>query len=259
VGTGNLWAHMLGMPVWSPVYRSALVDAARILVQGEKRRIDVGRAGEHHFIMWCGIGFDAQIVQDVEPHREVRRSLGNLTYGVAGLAEAFFMRGARATVVVDGRATRYRALMIVISNAQLYGPSLRLAPEAKLDDGLFDIFIFRGNTVVDIFWHLGRLIMGNHAGSPEVEVLQGRDIYVVTEDTLPVQVDGDPIAATPLSVQVLPRSLSIVVPRWAPNSLFSAPGRPAPSEITAVARLKREWRRVRPRLGSGGRSRRGRL
>jgi len=244
VGTGNQWAHMLDLPVWSPVYRSALLDASRILVEGEHRRIDVGKADEHYFVMWCGIGFDAQVAQDVEPHRDARRSLGNLTYVVMAVAEAFFMRGTRTTVVVDGRALRYRAMLIVIANAQLYGASFKLAPEARLDDGLLDIFVFRGSNLVDIFWHYALLALGRHAGSRGVEVLQGRNVYVLTEDTLPTHVDGNPVGTTPLSVEVIPRALSVVVPRWASASLFCEGGGTVGSEITAAARLRREWERL---------------
>lgn len=247
VGTGNQWAHMLDLPVWSPVYRSALLDASRILVEGDHRRIDVGKADEHYFVMWCGIGFDAQVAQDVEPHREARRNLGNLTYFVVAVAEAFFMRGTRTTVVVDGRALRYRAMLVVIANAQLYGASFKLAPEARLDDGLLDIFVFRGSNLIDVFWHYALLALGRHAGSRGLDVLRGRNVYVLTEDTLPTHVDGNPVGTTPLSVEVIPRALSVVVPGWSSASLFCEGGGTVGSEITAAARLRREWERLKHR------------
>jgi len=220
VGTGNLWARMLGLPVWSPTYRTALQDAARVLVEGDRRQVDVGRVGERCFVMWCGIGFDAQIVHDVEPHREVRRSLGNLTYVVMAVAEALAMRGTRATVVVDGRAMRFRVMLVVIANAQLYGPSLRLAPHAKLDDGLLDVFVFRGTNLLDVIRHVALLASGRHAASPTVEALRGRQIYIVADRPLPIHLDGDPGTATPISVQVMEKSLTVIVPSWAPATLF---------------------------------------
>lgn len=247
VGTGNQWAHMLDLPVWSPVYRSALLDASRILVEGEHRRIDVGKADGHYFVMWCGVGFDAQVAQDVEPHRKARRSLGNLTYLVMAVAEAFFMRGTRTTVVVDGRALRYHALLIVIANAQLYGASFKLAPEARLDDGLLDIFVFRGNNLVDILCHFALLVLGRHTGSRGVEVLQGRNVYVSTENTLPTHVDGNPVGTTPLSVEVIPRALSVVVPAWASASLFCKGGGTTGSETTAGVKLRRKRKRLKQR------------
>ena len=243
VGTGNLWARMLGLPVWSPVYRSALMDATRILVEGERRSIDVGKSQDRYFVMWCGIGFDAQVAQDVEPHREARRSFGNVTYAVMALAEAFFMRGTRATVVVDGRAMRYRVVLIIVANAQLYGPSIKLAPEAKLDDGLLDIFVFRGGNLLDVFKHVALLVSGRHSASPSVEVIRGRSIYIVADVPLPVHLDGDPVGRTPISIEVVPQALNVVVPGWASASLFRGDRLAARSGITFRARMGRAWRR----------------
>jgi diacylglycerol kinase (ATP) len=250
VGTGNLWARMLGLPVWSPVYRSALLDATRVLVEGERRRIDVGKAKDRYFIMWCGIGFDAKVVQHVEPHREARHSLGNVTYVVMALAEMFFMRGTRTTVVVDGRAMRYRVVLIVVANAQLYGPSIRLAPEAKLDDGLLDIFVFRGRNALDVGRHVALLLSGRHSASPSVEVIQGRNVYIVSETPLPMHLDGDPQSTTPVSIELVPQALTVIVPAWASASLFAG-GRPAGgSQITLSARLHRELQRRRKTRGA---------
>ncbi|MFO7698350.1 MAG: diacylglycerol kinase family lipid kinase [Anaerolineae bacterium] len=246
VGTGNLWARMLELPVWSPVYRSALMDASRILIEGDRRSIDMGKSGDRYFILWCGIGFDAKVAEDVEPHREARRSLGNVTYVVMALAEAFFMRGTRATVVVDGRAMRYRVVLIVIANAQLYGASFKLAPEARLDDGLLDITVFRGSNLLDVFKHYALLAAGRHSDSPGVEVLQGRTVYVVADTPLPMHLDGEPLSSTPVSVEVVPHALTMIVPGWASATLFSGNVPARRSDITLRARLGREWRKRLP-------------
>lgn len=245
VGTGNLWAHMLGLPVWSPVYPSALMDAARVLVRGKRRAIDVGKMGERYFLLWCGIGFDAQVARNVEPHRDIRRTLGNITYVVTGVAQALALRGTRMTVVVDGIARRYRVLLILVSNAQLYGPSLRVSPEAQLDDGLLDISIFRGQNFVDVARHFVLLLVGRQETSSRIEMVRGRSIQVLGEKPLAVHLDGDPAGNTPLSIKVLHRAIELVVPPWAPATLFREGGDDQESEITLGARLHREFRRQR--------------
>jgi diacylglycerol kinase (ATP) len=241
VGTGNLWARMLELPVWSPVYRSALMDAARILVEGDRRPIDVGRAHERYFVMWSGIGFDAQVARDVEPYRDIRRSLGNLTYLATAVAEALFMRGTRTTVVVDGRAKRYRVVLILVANAQLYGPSIRLAPHVYLDDGLLDVYIFRGSNLLDVVRHLYMLLTGRHASSPSVDVFKAKQVYIVADSPLPTHLDGDPSVHTPITIRVVPRALMVVVPRWASASLFEHGPAASASEVSLSARLARGW------------------
>ncbi len=248
VGTGNLWAHMLGLPVWSPLYPTALMDAAHVLVRGERRSIDLGQVGERYFVLWSGIGFDAQIAQNVEPHREIRRTLGNLTYVVAGVAQALAMRGTRMTVVVDDVAQRCRVLWILVSNAQLYGPSLRVSPQAKLDDGLLDIAIFRGQNFVDALRHFALLLAGRHETSSHIEVLRGKRVQVLGEKALPVHLDGDPWGTTPVTIEVVPRAIELIVPPWAPASLFSSERTSQESQVTLGARMQRRWRRQRRQL-----------
>lgn len=245
VGTGNRWAHMLGLPVWSPVYPSALMDAARVLVRGERRPIDLGKVGDRYFMLWCGIGFDAQIARNIEPHRDVRRTLGNFAYLVVGVAQAMAMRGTRTTIVVDGHARRCRVLLILVSNAQLYGPSLRVSPDALLDDGLLDICIFRGQNALDVWRHFILVRVGRHETSSHIEMLRGKQIQVLGGRPLPVHLDGDPVGNTPATIEVHPQAIELIVPQWAPPSLFRNGGEDRESEVSLGARIHRGLRRQR--------------
>lgn len=237
VGTGNVWAHMVRLPVWSPTYRTALLDAAHILVSGQERLVDVGRAGERYFVLWCGIGFDAAVARTVEPHREIRRSLGNITYVVMALAQSLSMRGIRATVVVDGKAVRARVLMVVVSNARLYGPSWELAPLAQLDDGLVEVYIFRGGSTLDIFRHFATILLGKHHQNPRVEWYRARTVEVKGERPLPVHLDGDPAGYTPVTITVVPKALRVILPEHTTPSLFQGEHVAEAEHLSLGARL----------------------
>ena len=224
IGTGNVWAHMLGLPVWTLRRRSALMDAAHILVDGRPCRIDLGKVGDRYFLLWSGIGFDAQIAHDVEPHREVRRNLGNLAYYVTAIALSLRLRGTRVTVTIDGQTVRQRALLIVVSNAQLYGRSWRLAPQAQLDDGLLETYIFKGSNTLDALRHFVLLMQGKHIGDPRVETYRAKHIEIRAETPLPLHTDGDPAGSTPATITVVPKALDVIVPAWASGSLFQDGG-----------------------------------
>lgn len=224
VGTGNVWAHMLGIPVWSPTHRNGIMEAARVLAEGETRHIDVGWADGRHFLLWAGIGFDAQVAHGIEPHREVRRSLGNWAYLITALAQGLVLRGVRATVIIDGRAYRQRLLMLVVSNVQLYGPYWDLAPQAQLDDGWLDVHLFKGTSMFDLARHVFPLVAGRRSVGPQVESYRARRVSVLADRPLPVHLDGDPQGETPVNIEVVPRALQVVVPRWSPNELFEEGG-----------------------------------
>ena len=254
VGTGNVWAHMLRFPIWSPVNRTALMDAAKILVEGRVRAVDLGRVGERYFMLWLGVGFDAQVARDVEPHRDIRRGFGNLAYAVSALAQATVFRGTRVTVVVDQQVVRQRAIVIIVANAQLYGPSWRLAPHAQLDDGLLDIYIFKGSSTLDLARHVGLLLLGRHLGHPKIESYRGRRIEIRGSASLPFHLDGDPAGRTPVSIDVVPKALRVLVPNRASGSLFEGESAEddeptLPRRMIEHLRSERErWRSGRERL-----------
>jgi YegS/Rv2252/BmrU family lipid kinase len=245
VGTGNVWAHMLGLPVWTPLYREALLEAAQVLVAGQAHEVDLGLANGRYFMLWAGVGFDAQVAHDIEPHREMRRSLGNILYVVTALVSTLSLRGTRATITIDGQSYRQRILMAVVSNAQLYGPSLTIAPGAQLDDGLLDVYVFKGANTLDIFRHLFLIMAGKHTHDSRVDTYLARSVHLRSARPLPLHLDGDPHGYTPLRITVVPRAVRVVVPTWASSSLFeegqSAGQAPSLAErIASRLRLERE-------------------
>ena len=255
-GTGNVWAHMLGLPQRTPISRSGLMEAARVLVEGQVHQIDLGKVGDRCFALWAGIGLDAQIAQEVEPHRSVCRNLGNfLTYLVTLIAQSITLRGTRMTVVIDGKAVRQRVVLILVSNAQLYGPSVPIAPQAQLDDGLLDVYIFKGDNVVDVARHIVMILSSKHLHDPKVETYRAKRVEIRGEEALPLHTDGDPVGYTPATITVLPKALRVVVPRWASGSLFhdgGPGGKRQPSLAQRIAerlRYERErWREEEERL-----------
>jgi diacylglycerol kinase family enzyme len=125
---------------------------------------------------------------------------------------------------VDGRVIKGRSLFILVSNAQLYGGVLRIAAEARLDDGLLDVVIFNGVGPSYSFRHLLSILGGRHLRDPSVRFLRGKRVIVHSAKPWPVQIDGDPAGKTPSVFQVIPRALRVLVPPTAPAALFVNPG-----------------------------------
>lgn len=222
-GTGNVWAKELGLPGWLPPYRRALREAAQGLLDSSVRSIDVGLANGRYFMLWAGVGFDAEVAHEVEPMVDVRRRLGNVLYAISGLGVALNFAGSRATVVIDGRVLRRRLVMVIISNVQLYGGGLfRLAPSARLDDGKLDIFLFRGGGTADTLHHLLSLLTQDHMRDPQLLHYRARQIEIQPDEPLAVHLDGDAHGQTPLKVEVVPRALQVLIPPSAPETLFQS-------------------------------------
>ena len=252
VGTGNAWAHMLNLPTWSPINRTALLDAARVLVQGKVRRIDLGKAGNRYFALYSGIGLDAALAHQVEPHREIRRSLGNLTYLIAAVTLGLSLRGTRITIIIDGQVTRQRVLLLLVTNVPVYGP-IYFAPQAKLDDGMLDVYLFKGENALDILSHAIKMTVGDQANDPRIETYRAKKIEIYGDKHLPVQLDGDPAGQTPITITVEPKALSVIMPTTS-DSLFKGNPPNNPGYFSLVRRIleslraePEHWPNERPR------------
>ena len=221
VGTGNLWAKQLGLPTYTLTNPLRLYEAAAGLVEGTIRRIDVGRVNGRHFLCWAGIGLDAQVTAEMEPRQRHTKRLGVLPYVIATVLVARHFQGVRTRVALDGHHVRGRTLLILVNNIQQYVGMVKVAPEARLDDGLLDVFVFKGLGFPYAVRHMTKLLSQRYLQDPRIVHRQARRIEVWTEWATPVQVDGDPIGTTPVTLETIPLALRVLVPPCTPPGLFT--------------------------------------
>jgi diacylglycerol kinase (ATP) len=221
-GTSNVWAKELGLPTRSPRHLLPLVDSVRTLIPGTTRRIDLGRANGRYFLQWTGLGLDAEVTYAMEPRTRRQRRLGALAYIVAGFATAANMAGTRTRLTIDGELVYRRSILVVISNSQLYGGGLvRIATDARLDDGLLDVDVFAGTGFGSSMRTVLGVITGLHVRDPRHTCYQGRAIHIETDKPMAIHVDGEPYDFTPLVCEVVPRALSVLIPRHMRPELFA--------------------------------------
>jgi diacylglycerol kinase family enzyme len=208
------------------------VDAVKALLSGSVRRIDVGRANGRYFLQWTGIGLDAEVTYAIEPRTRAQRRLGAIGYIAKGVAIASTMAGTRTRITIDGKLIYRRCILLVISNSQLYG-GIRMATDARLDDGLLDIDVFSGSGFASSVRTFLSVVTGLHAHDPRHSVFQGRTIRVESARPMAVHVDSDPFCWTPLVCEVVPQALSMMVPQSTPSRLFAAPATPGTAPAPA--------------------------
>jgi YegS/Rv2252/BmrU family lipid kinase len=143
VGTGNMWAKQLRIPTYTLTNPLRLREAAAGLAEGKIRVVDVGRMNDRYFLCWAGIGLDAQVTAEMEPRQRRTKRLG-LPYAIAAVLVARDFKGVRTRVSLDGSIVRGRTLLILVSNIQQYMGMLNVAREGRMDDGLLDVFVFKG-------------------------------------------------------------------------------------------------------------------
>jgi len=222
-GTANVYAVDVGIPIWSPLRPNAIRVAAEIIRTGQRRKIDLGQVRladgrRRFFFMWCGVGLDAAITQEVSS-QDTRR-LGMAAWAIAGVMVAVNFMGTRGNVIVDNQKGRNRVLWAVVSNGQLYGRLWRIAPDAKMDDGLLDLTVFEGHGILSTARHLAGLTLGQYARDPTVHFYRGSSFTIETRKPLPIHVDAETMGMTPAEISVAPHSLNVVLPPKLPRHLF---------------------------------------
>jgi YegS/Rv2252/BmrU family lipid kinase len=241
VGTGNVWAKEIGLPTLSLTQPDRLLAAARMLVDGDVRWVDVGRVNDRHFLICAGVGIDSTVAAKVEPRTRATKQLGAVVYLSAGIRIASHFSGVRSTIVIDGRIIRTRMILVVVSNVQLYGGLVKMTPEARMDDGLLDIRVFKGMGPAWVFRHVAGVFTHRHLQDPMVSHYQGRQVTIYTAEPYPIQLDGEPFGMTPASMEVMPQALRVLVPKAAPKDLFaySSDGQPALPSRPPRSRIQR--------------------
>lgn len=223
VGTGNILAHQLHMPLLSLTAPLYVRDVGEALCESRIQRVDAGVINQRYFVCWAGLGLDAEITAYMEPRPRLAKRFRTLPYIIAGFTVAAEFRGVRSRLVIEGRTFRTRALMALASNIQLYAAFFNIAPRARMDDGLLDIYVFKGLGFPYIMRHLLHLFSGSHQHDPKVMHALARTMTVHTAPSVAVHLDGDPYGNTPAAISIEAGKLLLLVPPQAPDSLFSKP------------------------------------
>lgn len=209
-GNGNDIAADLGIPA-DPL------DAAEAFLKSAPRAIDLiraqfgdGRAA--HYIGAGGMGLDAEAAHLA--NTKFKRLPGVTRYLAGALWEFFHGGSIRLHAEIDGVGWDGRVLFAAVANSTRYGSGIRIAPEAKMDDGWIDVAL-----VQEVRWT--RLVeaipivltSGDLRGFPEVERYRCKRIMLQTERPVKVHGDGELLGETPVELSVVPQAVRVMMPR----------------------------------------------
>jgi YegS/Rv2252/BmrU family lipid kinase len=234
-GTANVWAQELGLPGLSWTRWLALEESARLIAQPLIRRVDVGLINDRPFLLWGGVGLDAFLVHRIEPRTAWEKHFAFMHYTATAAWSAGLWRGINLNVEVEGHQISGHFLLALMTNIHLYaGGLLTLSPDALLDDGQMDLWLFKGENVADTVKVAIDLLTGGYRDSDKTSYFQFRNLKITSESHLYAQVDGEPDGASPgtddgkpgseqslVTARVLPRALKVLAPAETPRVLFS--------------------------------------
>jgi YegS/Rv2252/BmrU family lipid kinase len=201
-GRGNDLARALGIP-------SEPEDAVDVVLGGATRTIDVGEANGKRFLGIVSVGFDSECNRLANETNFIR---GNWVYAYSMMRTLISWKPARFTLAVGNERKRISGYFVDVANNSVYGGGMYIAPEAKLDDGEFDVVSIGEGGKLRFLLGLKDVLKGEHLGKEEVSVFRTSRLELDASRPFPVYADGDHLTDLPVSLRVLPRCLSILVP-----------------------------------------------
>ncbi len=224
-GSSNVWARDLAMPVFSWRHLRALREDARLLADSPACAVDVGLCNGQPFLMWAGIGLDALTVHALEPRKRFEKYLNIPEFFATSVWSATLWHGMHLRVSADDKKIEGHYLLAVASNIRHYlGGLATISPQAFLDDGLMELWLFSGSTLADAFRHFFDMQAGRHVASDQARCILYRNARIESETPYSIQLDAEPMLGSGLvELEVLPRRLNVLMPAPACRRLCAHP------------------------------------
>ncbi len=201
-GTGNDVARYFDIPRGDPL---AAID---VVIGGRERRVDLARVGPTYFVTVLCAGFDA-IVN--ERANEMTWPRGQMRYNLATVAELRTFEPIPYVVDLDGVEHRFEAMMVAVGNGPSYGGGLRMTEGAVLDDGLLDVVVIRPMSKLELVRTYPKLFKGTHIHHRDYRHHHAKRVTIAAPG-ITAYADGERIAPLPLTVEVAPLALRVLVP-----------------------------------------------
>ena len=203
MGTGNDFARTLGIGL-------DLNLAVRTIVFGKTTNIDLGKGPGGYFINVAGCGFDAEVAYQI--NHKFRRLRGTSAYIVAVVSTLMKLQPYPITLTIDGVLQHETVMLCAVANAKTYGGGMRIAPNADISDGLFDIVLVGKVTKLEFLRTFPKVFKGTHLDHPQVKVLRGQTVRIESDRKMPVLADGEEIGFAPVEFSLVKGGLSVLVP-----------------------------------------------
>jgi len=222
-GTGNVFAQELGLPSLSWTNWTALETTVKKMLNGTIRTMDLGLCQGIPFLLWSGAGFDAFMVHHLEPRTRLEKHFAVPQYlaNIAWYAPTW--SGLNLQIWTDGEKVTGTFILALVTNVHLYAGGLaEISPGARIDDGSMDLWLFTGDSMIEILQHMYDLASGKHLDSAKTRRIPCQDVRIKSEKEIYLQLDGEPVTPSQnVHITIKPNSLKVMVPSDLPRPLFS--------------------------------------
>src|SRR5438552_5964840 len=202
IGTVNVFAMELGLPLRN-------LKLCWDIIQGDNVRfVDLPSANGRFFVQLAGVGLDAQVVK--ETSLAFKRSFGPLSYLIS--AAQIAARQPPKLFIESESTSVDEASFVLIGNGRLYGGPFPFFKHAVIDDGLFDVVLFKRLGYLEIIKYLQNVVFSSDIRAPDIEYFQTEHLRVTSAQDVPLQLDGELAGSCPIDFRIQKKGLRVLTP-----------------------------------------------
>ncbi|HOI45583.1 MAG TPA: diacylglycerol kinase family lipid kinase [Candidatus Aminicenantes bacterium] len=204
-GTGCDLTKSLNIP-------PGLKDALKVITEAPSARIDVGKVSfqsssgedsERYFLNVADFGLGGEVVRKVNEGRMQRKASSYVRCLISTMIQ---YKSKRVGIRIDGHDCGEDDFLVgAVANGRVFGKGMKIAPEAKLDDGLFDAVLVKGMKFFEFCRHGWKIFLGTHLSHPKISLIRGRCIEAVprTQESVLLELDGEQLGRLPATFEVV--------------------------------------------------------
>ncbi len=211
LGSGCDLARSLGITVeTTPVLKHAGNGSTRKLDVGRVEFTDLqGRRQSRLFANIADLGAGGLVVEKASKAPSILGPRPNYVWGILTAAVAY--RAREVSISVDGNAPAKVAIRnAVVANGRYFGRGFLAAPDARMDDGLFDIVSIGDLGTLEALWNVPKLRNGTHLSHAKVSHCRGRRVEVTSDEDVLLEMDGDLVGTLPVTCEVIPAAINVM-------------------------------------------------
>ncbi len=211
-GTGCDFSGSLNIP-------SGLKNALRVITQASSSMIDIGKIRfrdysnkkhERFFLNIADFGIGGEVLNKMNLKMAKRKTSSYLRSAVTTLIT---YKSKRVRIKIDNMQIPFNEYLIgAISNGKIFGKGMKIAPYAKLDDGLFDVVLVESMKLLEFCRNILKIYSGSHLSHPKVSLIRGKKIEITPESSekdVLIEADGELIGKLPATFEIIPQSFLV--------------------------------------------------
>ncbi|HYF83551.1 MAG TPA: YegS/Rv2252/BmrU family lipid kinase [Clostridia bacterium] len=202
-GTANDFAAHINIP-------RDIEACCDIIENGKIKKVDIGRVNDSYFLNVCSAGLLTDVAYKTDTN--LKNALGKLAYYMKGIEEIPKFTPFKMRLQYGSNVIEDSFLLFLILNGSSAGGFNKLAPHAKIDDGLMDVIAIKNTNITNMFSIFLKILRGEHIGDPNLYHFHTDKLMIACDGSCETDIDGERGPNLPLDIEVKKRFLKVFVP-----------------------------------------------